>query len=152
MHVDSNTKGKGTANWWEFDEGLRHNHSLNEMAYTPDVFDARLVIDWNSDIQDIQLEKYADPTMEIREMCHKLPWPLRPRVFQVLVITAKVKIPDKGPSVLGDGETASPQPRWGAVVVQIPVELKALPEAFYGSGRHLTEGKEAIMRKKVVFA
>lgn len=125
---------------------------MNEMAYTPDVFDARLVIDWNSDIQDIQLEKYADPTMEIQEMCHKLPWPLRPRVFQVLVITAKVKIPDKEPSVLGDGETASSQPRWGAVVVQIPVELKALPEAFYGSGRHLTEGKEAIMRKKVVFA
>ena len=152
VHENSDKNGRQSASWKEFDQGLRENHSLNEMAYTPDVFDARLAIDWEAETHNLELEKYADPTMEIREMCHKLPWPLRPRVFQVLVITAKIKIPEKESSTLYNGDAALSRPKWGGVVVQIPVELKTLPEAFYGSGRHLIEGEEAIMRQKVVFA
>ncbi|KAL8694162.1 MAG: hypothetical protein Q9218_001159 [Villophora microphyllina] len=37
---------KGTATFSEFEFGLRDNHSEHEAEYTPDVFDARLVLDW----------------------------------------------------------------------------------------------------------
>lgn len=37
---------KGTASFSEFESSLRDNHSEHEAEYTPDVFDARLVLDW----------------------------------------------------------------------------------------------------------
>ncbi len=64
-------------------------------------------------------------------MCHKLPFPMVPRVFPVLVITAKT----------GAAEF---------IVVQIPVNLESLPEAFYSNGRNLKEGRSALQRKKPV--
>ena len=135
-----NTAESGTATHEELVDGIRLNHSRNEKEYTPDVFDARYVLKWDTAESKLHPCKYLDVTMEIREMCHKLPWPLEPRVFQVLVITARV--PGAGMYHPRTG---------GSVVVQIPVDLKALPQAFYGSGKHLTEGKEEIMRQKMVF-
>lgn len=67
----------------------------------------------------------------VYEMCHKLPFPLSPRVFPVLVVTAK-----QGPSSF--------------IVVQIPVDLEPLPEAFYSNGRNLQEGDSALKKKKPV--
>ncbi|KAL8826966.1 MAG: hypothetical protein Q9191_003472 [Dirinaria sp. TL-2023a] len=48
--VHANKGDLGTANWREFDEGLRVNHSEHEREYTPDVFDSYKVLDWNDDI------------------------------------------------------------------------------------------------------
>lgn len=53
------------------------------------------------------------------------------RVFPVLVVTAKT----------------SPL---SFMVVQIPVNIKSLPEAFYSSGRNLKEGDTEIKRKRHV--
>lgn len=39
---------KGTASFSEFESSLRDNHSEHEAEYTPDVFDARLVLDWTT--------------------------------------------------------------------------------------------------------
>ena len=64
-------------------------------------------------------------------MCHKLPFPMAPRVFPVLVTTAQT----------GAAEF---------VVVQIPVNLESLPEAFYSNGRNLKEGRSALQMKKPV--
>ena len=64
-------------------------------------------------------------------MCHKLPFPLAPRVFPVLIITAK------------SGTD-------GLIVVQIPVALESLPEAFYSNGRNLIEGGDTLQKKKAV--
>lgn len=64
-------------------------------------------------------------------MCHKLPFPLYPRVFSVLVITAKT------------GREAS-------IDMQIPIDIRALPEAFYSNGRNLKEGDSAQKRKRPV--
>lgn len=37
---------EGTADWNEFVSGLFEGHSVNEKEYTPDVFDARKILDW----------------------------------------------------------------------------------------------------------
>lgn len=65
-------------------------------------------------------------------MAHELPGPLLPRVFRVLIVTAK---------------TGSD----GFIVVQIPINPQTLPESFYSSGRNQTEGDTAVKRKRPVF-
>ena len=64
-------------------------------------------------------------------MCHKLPFPLNPRVFPVLVITAKT------------GAQAS-------IDMQIPIDIRGLAEAFYSNGRNIQEGDSAQKRKMPV--
>lgn len=68
------------------------------------------------------------------EMCHKLPFPLANRVFPVLVITAKTGL----------------TPLHDFIVVQIPVDIKFLPQALYSNGRNVLMGDKAIKRKKPV--
>ena len=65
-------------------------------------------------------------------MCHQVPAPLSPRVFSVLVATARQAAED---SIL---------------VVQVPVDISELPQAFYSNGRNLKEGEGGVRRKKVV--
>lgn len=64
-------------------------------------------------------------------MCHKLPFPLSPRVFPELVVTAKT-----GPLSF--------------IIAQIPVNINSLQEAFYSSGRNLKEGDTELKRKRPV--
>lgn len=67
----------------------------------------------------------------VYEMCHKLPFPLSPRVFPVLVVTAKTD-------------------PLSFIVVQIPVNVNSLQEAFYSSGRNIKEGDSEVKRKRPV--
>jgi len=64
-------------------------------------------------------------------MCHKLPGPLAPRVFPVLLVSAKTNISD-------------------FIVVQVPVSLDALPESFYSNGRNLREEDSTLKKRKPV--
>lgn len=64
-------------------------------------------------------------------MCHKLPFPLSPRAFPVLVITAKTD-------------------RDGFVIVQLPVNVESLQVAFYSTRRNEREESNALKRKKPV--
>lgn len=64
-------------------------------------------------------------------MCHKLPFPLSTRVFPVLVITATTGEQD-------------------FIVVQLPVEIGTIQEAFYSNGRNLTDGSSALKRKRPI--
>lgn len=147
----------GTATFAEMDAALRHEHSLHEMQYTPDVFDAHEVLSWDSELAGLDLRPppsassstststststytssapgrppFTDISMRLYEMCHTLPTPLQPRVFTVLVATAKT-----GPD--------------GFVVVQIPVNAKSVPAAFYSNGRNVTEGTSPEKRKELV--
>ena len=69
-------------------------------------------------------------------MCHKLPPPLTPRTFPVLVVTALENDTD--------GE-----PRTG-IVVHIPIDISSFPLAMYSNGRNIREGTDNLKRKKVV--
>ena len=64
-------------------------------------------------------------------MCHKLPLPLSPRVFPVLVITAKT----------GQDEL---------VVAQIPVNIQSLQAAFYSNRRNEHQADTSLKRKRMV--
>ncbi len=65
----ANDSQEGTATYSEFDEGLRTDHSMHEMEYTPDVSDAYKVLDWEEEIVAAiaggggELEEYKDVNM-----------------------------------------------------------------------------------------
>ncbi|KAI4253911.1 MAG: hypothetical protein L6R42_007402 [Xanthoria sp. 1 TBL-2021] len=120
----ANQQAKGTANFSEFDYGLRIDHCQHEGDYTPEVYDTFKVLEWK--IPDALAK--AQPVFE---MCHKLPFPLSTRVFPVLVITATTGEQD-------------------FIVVQLPVEIGTIQEAFYSNGRNLTEGSSALKRKRPI--
>lgn len=65
-------------------------------------------------------------------MCHKLPFPLAPRVFPVLVVHALT------------GQD-------GFVVVQVPINLKKLSVSFYSNRVNEKQGDSVVKRKKPVF-
>ena len=67
----------------------------------------------------------------VYEMAHKLPFPCSPRVFPVLVVTAKT------------GSSSF-------IVIQIPVDIRSLGTAFYSNGRNMREGQEKLKQKKPV--
>jgi hypothetical protein len=64
-------------------------------------------------------------------MAHALPFPLSPRVFPVLVLTANT----------GDDQF---------IVVQLPVDITAVPAALYSNGRNFRDGNTDQKRKKPV--
>ena len=149
-----NKKAEGTANWEEMDGGLRVEHNENEKGYTPDIFDAYKVLDWDAETLAMgNLDNFTDIRMRsesprhhmylayradilrlaVYEMCHKLPFPLTTRVFPVLVVTA----------LTGTNE---------GIVVHVPIDIRKLPTAFYSNGRNLTEGDTAVKKKKPVLA
>ncbi|MCJ1366537.1 hypothetical protein MMC16_005666 [Acarospora aff. strigata] len=130
----ANQAQKGTASFSEFEHGLMVDHSEHEQEYTPDVYDARPVLDWDTETASTNLiigESYSQIRMCIYEMCHKLPWPLSPRTFPVLLVTAKTA-------------------RSSFIVVQIPVSIESLPDSFYGSGRNLRQGEDPLKRREPV--
>ncbi|KAL9605603.1 MAG: hypothetical protein Q9179_001220 [Wetmoreana sp. 5 TL-2023] len=133
-----NQQAEGTATFREFNFGLRESHSEHEGEYTPEIFDTYKVLAWT--ISDEPSEEtpdfgdYTHVTMSIFEMCHKLLFPLSTRVFPVLVITAITGL----------------IPPHDFIVVQVPVDIQTLPQAFYSNGRNLREGDDAVKRKKPV--
>ncbi len=183
----ANQRSDGTADFSEFDYGLRVDHCKHEGEYTPDVFDTYKVLDWTipdalteeesslADYQNITMSSMynlivhvfsfnrkvalaaysASHSMsrlaqrplsltrpsrtnraDIRvrtvfEMCHKLPFPLSTRVFSVLVVTAKTGTQ-------------------GFIIVQLPVHIDIMQEAFYSNGRNLKEGTSALKRRKPI--
>ena len=125
----ANHSEEGTANWSEFDRCIRKLHSEYEKEYTPGIYDDYEVLNWNeaisSELRNGEVEgvlgKYEDIRMSLREMCHQLPFPLSPRTFSVVVLTAK-----------GPGHRS-------LLVVQLPVDIRKLDAAVYSNRRNVTE-------------
>ena len=151
VHQDVSSKSDetpGHASWDEFVYGLRDEHSRHEMDFTPTLYDARPVVDWNGQIRKVEAERtgrgglkgYTSVTMGVYEMCHAIPPPLMPRCFCVLVATAScgedefvaVTVPvDLGSDAQGPKKTAAP------------------PLGFYSSGRNVKDGKDEQTKKRV---
>ncbi|KAJ9651540.1 hypothetical protein H2198_009183 [Neophaeococcomyces mojaviensis] len=131
----------GTAAWNEFIYGLRDQHSKHEFDFTPAIYDARLICEWNEELNrllsglthqetDSKQPNYSHATMSIYEMCHKLPSVVGPRCFPVLVVTASCS----------ENEF---------VAVTIPVDIRSFDGSFYSSGRNKKEGIDAQTKKAV---
>ena len=66
--LHASQSGDGTADLTEFDWGLRHDHSVHEQEYTPDVFDSYKVLDWDDQIKNAvahgaSIDNYKDLSM-----------------------------------------------------------------------------------------
>ena len=62
----ANQAQKGTASFSEFEHGLMVDHSEHEQEYTPDVYDARPVLDWDTETASTNLiigESYSQIRM-----------------------------------------------------------------------------------------
>lgn len=53
----ANQSQEGTADFGEFDYGLRVDHSEHEREYTPDVFDSLKVLEW--DCEELVIDEYS---------------------------------------------------------------------------------------------
>ncbi|KAL8759799.1 MAG: hypothetical protein Q9199_000523 [Rusavskia elegans] len=113
----ANQQAKGTANFSEFDYGLRIDHCQHEGDYTPEVYDTFKVLEWK--IPDA-LAKVESDFADYQNI-----------TMSILVITATT----------GDQDF---------IVVQLPVEIGTIQEAFYSNGRNLTEGSSALKRKRPI--
>jgi hypothetical protein len=144
VHKDLSSKdpqAPGNASWKEFVFGLRDYHSKHEQDFTPNLYDAHSVCDWNDEVKTLESQskllgrsdrKYSCATMSIFEMCHATPFPTNARCFSVLVATAS----------LNENEF---------VAVTVPVNLgTSVASSMYSSGRNLKEGKTSQQRKSVV--
>lgn len=142
IHRDLSSKdasSPGNASWKEFIYGLRDYHSRHEQDFTPNLYDAHHVLDWNQEIKNLgdklvgkDGKKYTCATMAVYEMCHATPPPTSARCFPVLVVTASLS-PDE------------------FVAVTVPVNLgTSVTGSLYSSGRNLKEGETAQQRKSVV--
>ena len=144
----------GTASWEQFVFGLLHNHSKNEQEFTPNLYDAPKVVDWDGQVRkldeegSLQREGWGDVSISINEMCHSLPGILAPRCFDVLVVGGKV-LPEQTAEGSSTGRASGDSiKRWDKgekqkfVVVTVPVKLgMGVKKAFYANNRNLKEGK-----------
>lgn len=141
----SSKEDPSSASWDEFVFGLRDDHSKHECDFTPTLYDAYHVLDWNEEISknasewgmsdratgDSTRPSYTNIALAVYEMCHALPWPLGPRCFAVLVATASTSA-DR------------------FIAVTVPVDLSNFPGAFYSTGRNRKEGDSSQKRKEVI--
>ena len=118
--VHENAAKDGTASWEEFDAGLRQDHSQHEKDYTPDVFDAHEVLNYDGNLGDRQAGGWEDIHASVMQMAHHIPTPLNDRVFTVIVIAAK-----RGNEFLD---------------LQIPVVEEGLPNAKYSGAANVVKG------------
>lgn len=87
VHVDA-ARG-GTASWAEFVRYLRDEHAAAEEAFTPTVLGHRGAGCWGGG--SVVVDGWDGVEVGVVEMKHKVPPPLRPRVFPVLQVIASAE-------------------------------------------------------------
>ena len=130
----SNHYRDGEMRYTDIDSAVREDHARHEQEYTPEVYDCFKVCDWDEFIAKEEGKngvfsaaddgRYTNISMSLREMCHQMPFPLYPRVFPVLVVTAR-----------GPTDKSS-------IVAQIPVDISKLPGALYSNGRNVKQASK----------
>lgn len=95
VHADE--AAKGTASWAEFSDCIRDRHAETEDAFTPTVLAHRAAASWDAaaavptvEVDGVAWGRFA---LSLLEMKHKIPPPLKPRVFPVLQLVASAVPP-----------------------------------------------------------
>jgi hypothetical protein len=93
VHADS--PARGSAGWAEFADCLRDRHAETEEAFTPGVVAHRAAVTWaaadpdqNLDPVEVAGTAWGRFRLALVEMKHRIPAPLRPRVFPVVQLVA----------------------------------------------------------------
>ncbi|KKY39894.1 hypothetical protein UCDDA912_g00047 [Diaporthe ampelina] len=102
VHADE--ASRGTASWAEFADCIRDRHAETEDAFTPTVLAHRGAISWAEAAGAAPIEAggiaWGRFGLSLVEMKHKIPPPLKPRVFPVLQLVASA-VPGGGGAVAG---------------------------------------------------
>ncbi|RDA84799.1 hypothetical protein CP532_6545 [Ophiocordyceps camponoti-leonardi (nom. inval.)] len=95
--VHEDKAAAGTASWQEWERHIKREHASSERDFTPTVESTRLLRSWDCS-SVLRLEAaggggggggpWSDWTLKLEESVHRLPFPLRRRVFPVLQVTA----------------------------------------------------------------
>lgn len=119
VHADS--ASKGTASWAEFADCIRDRHAETEDAFTPTVLAHREAVSWGSAAAAPHVwaggVAWGRFGLSLVEMKHKIPPPLKPRVFPVLQLVASA-VPGGGD---GSGAGTAGAERDEFVVVSVTV-------------------------------
>lgn len=90
--VHEDAASRGTASWAEFADCIRDRHAETEDAFTPTVLAHREAISWGGAAGVAPIEAggvtWGRFGLALVEMKHKIPPPLKPRVFPVLQLVA----------------------------------------------------------------
>lgn len=91
--VHADVAATGTASWDEWVKCFKASHAEVEREFTPSVLSTRVDREWDCRGVEVDLdgETWADWTLKLEESVHKMPAPLRNRVFPVLQATAAVR-------------------------------------------------------------
>lgn len=104
VHADE--ASRGTASWAEFADCIRDRHAETEDAFTPTVLAHREAISWDGAARVPAVEvggvAWGRFSLVLLEMKHKIPPPLKPRVFPVLQLLASA-VPSPGGGGGGGG-------------------------------------------------
>ncbi|KAF2733723.1 hypothetical protein EJ04DRAFT_266794 [Polyplosphaeria fusca] len=111
----------------EFDYVLRTDHSVHEAEYTPEVFHHQHIMSWRAEVakveETLKAAGWEKVEIDLVEMYHKLPAPLKRRRFVELVVSGVYTQADK----TDDGDVLSQ-----FVLVQFPIDLSTFPPSFIG--------------------
>ncbi|KXT09189.1 hypothetical protein AC579_428 [Pseudocercospora musae] len=91
--LHENKAEPGTATFEEFDSGLRENHSKNEQEYTPGLVEVHEVLNYNALLEGKgrTAGRWQNADLYMMQMRHKIPTPLKNRVFTVIVAAGKIE-------------------------------------------------------------
>lgn len=91
--VHEDAMNPGTASWPEWVRCFKEQHAEAEREFTPTVLSTKVDREWNCEGVEIDCEDetWVDWTLKIEESVHKMPMPLKKRVFPVLQATAATR-------------------------------------------------------------
>ena len=83
----------GTASFEEFRKNFKEDHAEAEKEFTPAVMSTSLKREWNCAGVEVELDgtTWVDWTLKLEESTHKMPAPLKDRIFPVLQATAAAR-------------------------------------------------------------
>jgi hypothetical protein len=83
---------EGTASWDEWVRCFKEGHAQAEKEFTPTVVGTHVEREWDCTgiTVDLDGETWGNWTLKLEESTHKMPTPLKPRVFPVLQATTSV--------------------------------------------------------------
>lgn len=89
--LHDNKSEPGTATFHEFDNGLRENHSKNEQEYTPGLVSVHEILNYSDLLDGFERKagRWYAVDLYLMQMRHKVPSPLKNRIFTVLVAAGK---------------------------------------------------------------
>lgn len=91
VHEDATTPG--TACWREWVRCFKERHAEAERDFSPAVLSTRVEREWDCRGVEVEYEEetWVDWTLKLEESVHKMPMPLKNRVFPVLQATAATR-------------------------------------------------------------